>query len=930
MIRLTLACFFYASLLALPLLSFAAETGIAQTEQNESAAPRPNILYFYVDDMGWGSIGPNGQEGRRAKGLPHVKTPTLDELAAEGLNFTRGYGCTVCSPARSSQQTGYHQGHTFADRNDPDNAKKAIRRDDLTMGDVLAEAGYTTGYWGKWGYGGSKNRENPTLDNIQTLPTSHGYEHVLAELHHVRAHTFFQPTLWYAPAPKDTEGGLTLIPNSMSTYLDGEKYPAKPAHQDHPDYPEIAYCDDVYAMHCLDFVRAGAKAYQESGTPFFGILAVQIPHAPFDEIEAIPEWDEAYKEEEFFHKLSDQTRQWAAMVTRIGAHFGNILEALEDPNADGDPGDSIADNTLVIFMSDNGGPGGKNNEELDANGGLSGNKGSILEGGIRVPTLMRWPSMIHDTSLLQAGTNYDQPIDVTDLLPTFCDLAGVTAPLGLDGVSIAPTLTGKGKQRHREFLIHEAGRNASIIRGQYKLIIGGNPKGKNSRSAPDKNTTPLLFDLDADPAEKDDISDDHPELVDELHALLLGERVTEGKGFANTYHRWEGTEGTSTSDPDNWSDYVYENAGITYTTDVGAPQLSWTALIDNGNAAVADEDVEFLALEVRGNQELELARGVTLTARNELRLSEGATVSINESAIHTERWVDVRKGATLEGKGVIVGELINEGTLDLTLTSQAPALEVVGTAILGGHLVVESGPSFVSTFEESIPLLVAESIEGEFLNDVVTVGNTTCQIQYSDEGVFLSQTPAASVPTILREDFVENPPHIPVAQSDLVQGHFLTLTRWGEGQDQLKRSFHEKIKNDPHYIWNGLCGAPGAVTFAFPHALDLSAEGSHLSLRTKNAGKSVIQIVLKTDSSWVCADERIGKKADWTESDHSLVAQTWRAWSPETLEVGDAVTEVDFSEVYEFGFFFPETPNKSKDCIRLDWFALSSPSMALE
>ena len=130
-------------------------------------AKRPNILYLYVDDLGWGSIGPNGQADRRALGEPYVMTPNLDRLAAAGINFRRGYGCTVCSPARSSQQTGFHQGYTFADRNDPDNAKKAIRTDDLTMGDVLSKAGYHTGYWGKWGYGGSKAMQNPTLDNLQ-------------------------------------------------------------------------------------------------------------------------------------------------------------------------------------------------------------------------------------------------------------------------------------------------------------------------------------------------------------------------------------------------------------------------------------------------------------------------------------------------------------------------------------------------------------------------------------------------------------------------------------------------------------------------------------------------------------------------------------------------------------------------------------------
>ena len=129
---------------------FAAMT-VSFADARTDSAPRPNILYFYVDDMGWGAIGPNGQAARKRQNLPSVLTPNLDRLAAEGINFTRAYGATVCSPARSSQQSGFHQGHTFADRNDPDNAKKAMRADDVLMGDVLSRAGYVTGYWGQMG-----------------------------------------------------------------------------------------------------------------------------------------------------------------------------------------------------------------------------------------------------------------------------------------------------------------------------------------------------------------------------------------------------------------------------------------------------------------------------------------------------------------------------------------------------------------------------------------------------------------------------------------------------------------------------------------------------------------------------------------------------------------------------------------------------------
>ena len=726
---------------------------------------RPNILYFYVDDMGWGSIGPNGQAARREKNLPYVRTPNLDRLAWQGVNFTRGYGCHVCSPARSSQQSGFHQGHTFADRNDPNNAKKAMRADDVLIGDALSNAGYVTGYWGKWGYGGSKDQVNPVIDNVQTLPTSHGYQHVLAELHHVRAHTFFQPTLWSAPAGRDAVGGLELVPNSMARYQNNNSYPDAPALQNHAGYPETAYCDDAYSFAALEFVRRQGQNYNRTGQPFFGLLAVQIPHAPFGEIATLPEWDKTYAADPHFASLSNQTRQWAAMVTRIDAHFGNIMAALEDPNNDGDASDSIANNTLVIFQSDNGGPAGKNNLELDANGGLRGNKGKIQEGGIRVPLVMRWPDKIKADSALKAGTNCDMVVDVTDLLPTFCELAGTPAPLGIDGVSIAPTLLGSGQQRQREFIIHEAGNGQSIIRGNYKLI--------RSKKSPLQ-----LYDLETDHAEANDIAADHPQLVKELETLLLGERVAEPRGFANTYHRWTGNDGAKTSDPDSWSDYKYANAGITYMSDDGAPQLSWVARIENtsdqSNRAHADADLEFLGLEIRGHagskarQSLVLGPAVNLTGRNEIRLASHASLSVDGGTISSLRWIDIHPDAMLSGHGSINGTIYNNGSvavegsekanqpgvkingdyhqskdadLHLAVTANGPAIQVAGLVELGGMLSVETAPGFQPTSGETFIVLTAERIAGKFSNprgEVMDGGGTRFKIGYAKSAVTLT------------------------------------------------------------------------------------------------------------------------------------------------------------------------------------------------
>jgi len=738
-----LVSYISASLLSFTVAAFAAD-----------ATSRPNILYFYVDDMGWGAIGPNGQAERKARGLPYVLTPNLDRLAAEGVNFTRSYGCTVCSPARSSQQTGFHQGHTFADRNDPDNAKKAIRADDLTMGEMLASAGYTTGYWGKWGYGGSKGQENPTIDNIQTLPTSHGYRHVVAELHHVRAHTFYQPTLWTAPASEGAIGGLDLKPNSMARYRDNKNYPDEPALQNHKDYPETAYCDDVYAFAALDFVRKGAREYHASGKPFFGLLAVQVPHAPFDEIERLPEWDRAYRNKPFFKQLSRQAKQWAAMVTRIDAHFGNILNALEDPNGDGDRSDSVADNTLVIFQSDNGGPQHPARNEFHANGGLRAAKGKIEEGGIRIPTIMRWPAKMTSTSKLRAGTSTDQVIDVTDLLPTFCELARVPAPLGVDGVSLAPTLTGEGLQRKREFLIHEAGNGQSIIRGNHKLI-------RRKRGFE-------LYDLAADRAEENNIAEAHPELVNELRSLLIGERVAEPRGFAATYHHWTGQLTRRTSRPEDWTDYVYANAGKTYMKDNGAPRLSWIATIANKeskpNVALADKTMEVLALEIRGGysprseQELRLAKGVDLSGRNEIRLTGRAKLSVNGGSVSSLRRLEIGPHATLQGTGAINADVRSQGSIathagfhvvgDYQESDSAQlhvilgkntktGLHVTGDALLAGKLTVIEGPGSEKDGANARTILTARSISGRFQNDRIQLGGIYYSITYTDGSVSL-------------------------------------------------------------------------------------------------------------------------------------------------------------------------------------------------
>ena len=211
-------------------------------------------------------------------------------------------------------------------------------------------------------------------------------------------------------------------------------------------------------------------------------------------------------------------------------------------------------------------------------------------------------------------------------------------------------------------------------------------------------------------------------MVKELETLLIAERVTEPKGFANTYHQWTGRNNAAASDADNWSDYVYANAGITYMTDDGAPQLSWVAHMENtgtkSNTAQAESDLEVLALHIRGNQKtgasqtLALDSNVGLIGRNEIRIGPHGMLTMNHGTVSSLRWVDIQRGGTLNGTGTIDATVYNHGSVAVTdmqfpsiridsdycqaddgalsvpiTSSEQPPLTVAGNAVLAGSSV---------------------------------------------------------------------------------------------------------------------------------------------------------------------------------------------------------------------------------------------------
>jgi hypothetical protein len=302
----------------------------------------------------------------------------------------------------------------------------------------------------------------------------------------------------------------------------------------------------------------------------------------------------------------------------------------------------------------------------------------------------------------------------------------------VSGVSLAPTLTGKGIQRTRDFLIHEAGNQVSIIQGQYKLIRSRKDVQASSSSKKKKRkkeSVTMLFDLNADPAEKNNLTKDRPQLVKKLNTLLTAERVDEPAGFANTYHSWKvKTKNGDLGLASNWTEYVYENGDETYMHENGSPKSSWCARINESGSALARKDAEFLALEVAGS--LTVKKGTRVVARNELRIPDRGHLALEGGMVESVRWVDVQSGARFDGYGIVKADFFSHGTLSL---SAIKPLVVQGVAYLSGELKLTDIPS--GKMGKSLTVLKANLIAGGFSNNEVSIGGKNFSVFYTPTSV---------------------------------------------------------------------------------------------------------------------------------------------------------------------------------------------------
>jgi arylsulfatase A-like enzyme len=387
------------------------------TTQAFPQARKPNIIFILADDLGYGDLGCYGQK--------RIDTANIDRLAAEGMRFTDCYaGSTVCAPSRSCLMTGQHTGHTRVRGNaSPTLGRVPLRPEDTTVAEVLKRAGYRTGLFGKWGVGEA---------NTTGRPTEKGFDEFFGYLNQTHAHSYYPDHLW----DKDEQ---VFLPGNLA----GGKR---------------EYSHDLIAERALEFVR------NSKGQPFFLYLALTIPHANNEAGRFLGDGMEVPDYGPYAAENWPTTEKgFAAMVTRMDRDIGRLMALLKELNLDND--------TVVLFSSDNGPhrEGGHDPEFFGSRGGLRGIKRDLYEGGIRVPTLARWPGRI------APGQVSSQAWAFWDVLPTAAEIAGVAPPAGIDGISMLPALLGKPQKDHEYFYweFFEGGFHQAVRMGDWKAVRHG-------------------------------------------------------------------------------------------------------------------------------------------------------------------------------------------------------------------------------------------------------------------------------------------------------------------------------------------------------------------------------------------------------------------------------------------------------------------------
>lgn len=443
---------------------------------DDAPMPKPNIIYILADDLGYGDLSITGQQ--------KFATPNIDKLAKDGMLFTQHYaGSTVCAPSRSALLTGQHTGHTFIRGNKEIGPEGQYPLDSsvVTISELLKSGGYVTGAFGKWGLGYPGSQGDP---NNQGFDEFYGYNCQRM------GHNYYPYHLWDNQTKEILEGNSG---RNTGTYA-----------------PEIIH------QKALSFIE------KNKDTTFFMYYPSIIPHAEL----AVPEeylakfrgkflpeknFDGIDDGEEYknggYGSQKESHAAFAAMIYLLDQQVGEIRKKVEELG--------IAENTIIIFTSDNGPhtEGGADPEYFNSNGNLRGFKRDLYEGGIRVPMIAYWPNKI------KANSTSNHISAFWDFMPTISDIAKLDTPSNIDGISFLPELLGKEQEEHN-FLyweFHERGGKQAVRIGDWK---GVRLNMKNNRDAPVE-----LYNLSTDIGEKNNIAADNLEMVNKISKIMDNEHT---------------------------------------------------------------------------------------------------------------------------------------------------------------------------------------------------------------------------------------------------------------------------------------------------------------------------------------------------------------------------------------------------------------------
>lgn len=427
----------------------------------------PNLIVIMVDDMGYNDVGFNG-------GL-EIPTPNIDRIASNGVKFTNGYtSYSVCGPSRAGFMTGRY-GQRFGFERNPqyrtDDPNMGLPKEEKTIAEHLSTVGYTSGIIGKWHLGA----------HISNHPLNRGFDFFFGHLG--GGHTYFPENLMlkdsyftgdYIPVPLNDGSGKTIkLPAETASYRTWIM-------RGHEPIKTEKYLTDEFSDEAVDFVE------KNKNNPFFLFLSYNAPHAPMEATQ---------KYLDRFPNIENKRRKtYAAMVSAVDDGVGKVLDKLKALN--------LEENTIVVFLSDNGGPETKNGSD---NGPLREGKGSIYEGGFRVPFAMQWNGVIKKQE-------FHFPVSALDILGTISSLSNVKVEKDkpLDGINLIPYLNGTKKGApHQNIYIRKFDNDVHMVRdGDIKLVV----KWKGSKKE--------LYNLKDDIGESKDLAKQYPDEVERLYTIL--------------------------------------------------------------------------------------------------------------------------------------------------------------------------------------------------------------------------------------------------------------------------------------------------------------------------------------------------------------------------------------------------------------------------